>query len=221
MDESLGDQPAEQLVDGHPMIKAFVERRSQSPVGVEVTYLPVTKATVYNLHSSTARGLTWYDEEDGVVWLLGVAWHQGSSDSDAYDVLKARDKAGWLLPTERDYEGLEPSATPFVEACAHELPPLLAQATATPGHQVRKVIGAALNVGLLVEVVVVEADELVETWVSIALPPEAGAVLPSEYLAVVLAALFPDADPADFRWDGTFPASGPRPATEIVLSYCS
>jgi hypothetical protein len=220
LDESFADQPAERLVDEHPVIRAFVERRSQSPTGQEVTYLPVTKLTVYNLHSGTARGLTWHDDVDGVVWLLGVAWHRGGSNSDAYDELKARDSAGWLFPSDADFEGLEPPAVPFVEACAHELPALLERATAAPGDEVRAVIGAALDVGLLVEVVVVEADELTETWVSIALPPQAGAVLPPEYVTVVLAALFPDADASDFRWDGSFPASGPRPSSEIVLSYC-
>src|SRR4051812_21774559 len=81
--------PAEELVERHAVIGSFVTKRRQSPIGQEVTYLPVTKATTYNLHRGTARGLTWHDEDLDVVWLLGVAWHSTGDDSDAYDELKA------------------------------------------------------------------------------------------------------------------------------------
>src|SRR5215210_9012419 len=86
----LAGTPAEELTDQHEVIAAFVAKRGQSPTGQEVTYLPVTKATTFNLHRGTARGLTWHHEDLDVVWLLGVAWHKTGNDSDAYDELKAR-----------------------------------------------------------------------------------------------------------------------------------
>ncbi len=78
----------------HIFVTAFVERRSQSPRGQELTNLPVTAASVYNLHHGRWRGLTWHDEDSDVVWLLGVGWHESGSRGDAYTTLKARRRGG-------------------------------------------------------------------------------------------------------------------------------
>lgn len=92
---------------GHDVVRAFVDQRSQDPKGQEWTKLPVTSAPAYNLHHGRYRGLTWHDEDNDVVWLLGVGWHESGSRDDAYMVLKRRDEAGDLMPTEQDYLDLE------------------------------------------------------------------------------------------------------------------
>lgn len=46
--QTLAGRPAEELVGHHPVIAAFVERRSQNPEGQETIQLPVSRAIVYS-----------------------------------------------------------------------------------------------------------------------------------------------------------------------------
>lgn len=74
--QDYASRPASDYTDAHDVVRVFVERRRQSPVGQEWTNLPVTAARAYNLHFGRLRALTWHDEDAGVVWLLGVGWHE-------------------------------------------------------------------------------------------------------------------------------------------------
>ncbi len=124
-------QPATDYADAHVFVTAFVKRRSQSPQGQELTNLPVTAASVYNLHQGRWRGLTWHDVDSDVVWLLGVGWHESGSRDDAYAILKARDVAGTLMPDEQDYLDLEMSlewVRDFATQVSRQAPALVAQA---------------------------------------------------------------------------------------------
>ena len=89
-DLSLGDElagrAAQDLVDLHPVISAFVERRSQDPKGQEAIQLPASRAIVYSLHAGRWRALTWWEEELGIVWLLGAGYHRSRERGDAYAV---------------------------------------------------------------------------------------------------------------------------------------
>ena len=129
--ERYAGRPATDYRGAHIFVTAFVERRSQSPRGQELTNLPVTAASVYNLHYGRWRGLTWHDEDSDVVWLLGVGWHESGSRGDAYATLKARDVAGTLMPDEQDYLDLEMTleeAGAFVVQVSQQAPALVAQA---------------------------------------------------------------------------------------------
>lgn len=191
--------PADAYTDRHECVQAFVERRSQHPEGPEATFLPVTAAPVYNLHCGRHRGLTWYDEGHGVVWLLGVGWHEGSSRDDAYEVLKNRDEAGDLFPDERDYLALRPDPRAFVHELSTRSTELLEQATAT-GRPQEAVIADALRVVVAVDVVDVEGRSLREISLHVGMPPLAKGVIPSDWTPVVLAAFFRDADLQDIEW---------------------
>lgn len=107
--EEYAARPATDYTDAHDVVRVFVERRHQSPIGQEWTNLPVTAAPAYILQFGRYRALTWHDEESDVVWLIGVGWHESGSVDDAYAVLKARDQAGTLMPDEQDYLDLEMS----------------------------------------------------------------------------------------------------------------
>ena len=95
--EQYAGRPATDYREVHVFVTAFVERRSQSARGQELTNLPVTAASVYNLHHGRWRALTWHDEDSDVVWLLGVGWHESGSRGDAYTTLKARALAASAL----------------------------------------------------------------------------------------------------------------------------
>jgi hypothetical protein len=55
-----------------------------------------------SLHGSRYRGVTWYDRERDVVWLLSVGIHRDDSHVDAYAVAAALERAGRLYPTDAD-----------------------------------------------------------------------------------------------------------------------
>lgn len=223
-------RPATDYTEAHGLVRAFVERRRQSPVGQEWTNLPVTAARAYNLHFGRHRGLTWHDEDSDVVWLLGVGWHESGSLDDAYEVLKARDQAGHLMPNEQDYLDLEMSyqeTHSFVVLVSQDAPALVDQARQTPGVEVSGVIAGRLGVGVLVEVVVISGQDesLEEIWVGFELPPLQGATeLPPqpEWIMAVLAAMVPvnvSADALDFS--GNFPRAGGTRPNEIVVCWRS
>jgi hypothetical protein len=168
--------PASDFVDAHDVVRAFVDQRSQGPEGQEWTNLPVTSAPAYNLHHGRYRGLTWHDEDNDVVWLLGVGWHESGSRDDAYAVLKRRDEAGDLMPTEQDYLDLEMTleeTRSFVVQVSEQAPALIAEARERPGVEVRGVVASRIGVGVQVEVVVIpgEDETLEEVWIGFGMPP--------------------------------------------------
>jgi len=194
----------------HEVVHAFVERRGQSPIGQETTRLPASPQVVYNLHAGRWRGLTWHDEEADVVWLLGVGYHRSGERGDAYEVLKRRDEADNLFPEEQDYLDLEAAfddGLAFVEAVAEEGPAILRQARERPGERVTAVIAEALDIGVLVEVVVIDGAEEEEVWVGIALPPIAHLRFPpGEWITVLLAGVLgPSANLDDVDLPGVVP----------------
>ncbi len=224
------DRPATDYQDAHDVVRVFVERRKQDPKGQEWTNLPVTAAPVYNLHYGRHRGLTWHDEDSDVVWLLGVGWHESGSLDDAYSVLKGRDEAGTLMPDEQDYLDLEMSpedAKSFVVQVSEQAPELVERAHRTPGEEVRGVIAGRLGVGVLLEVLVVAAEDesLEEIWVGFEMPPLEGTTeLPPqpEWIMAVLAAMVPvnvSGEALDFS--GNFPRVGGSKPNEIVVCWRS
>ncbi len=228
--DAYAKRPATDFMDDHPVVRACVERWSQSPTGQELTKLPVTNAPAYNLHQGRYRGLTWHDEDSDVVWLLGVGWHESGSIDDAYSVLKSRDVTGGLMPDEQDYLDLELSrdeTRTFVAQVAEEAPILVARARATPGQEVRRVIAGRLGTGVVVEIVAIpgEDESLEEIWVGFEMPPLQGACeLPPhpEWILTVLAAMVPvDIGLADLAYGGNFPREGGSRPNEIVVCWLS
>jgi hypothetical protein len=202
--------------------------RGQDPDGQERTLLPNTNAVVWNLHHGRHRGLTWHDEAADVVWLLGVGWHESGSRDDAYTILKERDAAGTLMPTEDDYLDLEASPEEnfsFVTHVAEEAPALVAQAREQPGKEARGVIAGRLGVGVVVEVMILagEDEAVEEIWIGFEMPPHEGdVVLPPQpqWIQIVVAAMLPYGASLDrVHYGGDFPRPGGSRANEIVLRW--
>ena len=210
---------ARELADRHPLIAAFVERRGQSPQGQEAIQLPASRATVYSLHAGRWRGLTWWEEDLGIVWLLGAGYHRSGERSDAYVALKRRDETDDLFPTEQDYLDLEPDPAPYVEAVARDAPDLLARAREAPGVEINGDLGGALDVSLVAVVVEEAGQHLEEIWVGFSMPPKGSIPPHPEWLLVALAALFPEAGAEELRHGGEFPRPGGHQRGEIVVCW--
>jgi hypothetical protein len=140
-------------IDVHRVVKAFVERRSQSPVGQETfrCATEVTGRTIYTLHAGDDRGATWHDlqeadeeDEDGgldIVWLLGCRPN--------HDYERLCDLGDDLLPDEGDYQAvLDNDAISFATAMVVEVPALLAQAESEKGHIVEGILAQRIPVRL-------------------------------------------------------------------------
>lgn len=64
--------------------------------------LAIGSPLVYRLRLSAERGVTWMDEEHGVVWLCAVHRRQEGSDDDAYTWFAKLHADGMLLPSSDD-----------------------------------------------------------------------------------------------------------------------
>src|SRR4051794_16053368 len=61
--------------ESNDVIRAFLSRRGQSPVGQEriEVLIPLVQPPCYSLHVGDGRSATWFDEDESVVWLLASA----------------------------------------------------------------------------------------------------------------------------------------------------
>lgn len=71
LEEDLGLQGADASIPvdslDHEVCRAFVEKRSQSPAGLEKLQPITTNAEVYTLHAWRWRGATWHDTDNDAV----------------------------------------------------------------------------------------------------------------------------------------------------------
>jgi hypothetical protein len=225
--EKYSRKSASEYEGEHDMIATFVSMRSQSPIGQETTKLPVTKATVWNIHHGRFRGLTWHDVNSDVVWLLGVGWHETGSLDDAYVELKDWDSSGHLMPTIADYRDLElteEDTLEFVTEVSVQAPKLVGEARQQLGSEVQAVLAGRIKTSVLVYDISEdeETEFLEEIFVSFEMPPiEGPCVMPShpEWIHVVLAAMLPDGELSRFAYGVTFPRIGGSRSNEIVVRY--
>lgn len=175
------------------MLRAFQERRSRHPTGSDGRIIEVsgfTRAPVYSLHVGKDRGATWYDEEEQIVWLLGVG------RSHDYDHLRRLAESGRLLPTPGDYERLEPDApgVDFTTAILADIRLLKARAAAAPDRVVTGRLAGRIPVRLCVE----SGDPpMLVVAISQRIFP-GDLVIPARWQVIVASAFFPGVPFEDF-----------------------
>ncbi len=181
----------------HEICSAFVTQRSQDPRGVEKLQPITSNIEAYTLHAGRWRGVTWHDEEDNVVWLLGFGYHRSGETGDAYPYLKQLDANGNLLPTGADYELLyEMRDAELPQELARLASKLLDIAKSTPGEEVRDVLAGAFPVSLVVEI----EDGLEAIWLAVSQRLVRGEIdPPPEWMRFVVAAFFPETSFEDIQ----------------------
>lgn len=182
------DLSLDELAAANKLIEAFRDQRSQLPIGQETLQGLTSKIVAYSLHSGQHRGLTWHQENRGVVWLLGARFHRSGKPDDAYPHFRQLDAANLLLPTRADLLSVvHARARSFAESLLGEVPAIRAEAIAQPKRVVSAVIGGRVAVRVVHE----PGDPSVLTvGISYRMRPGATA-LPTNWLMAVAAAFLP------------------------------
>jgi len=150
------ERPLDELAatDSDPgkFIRTFIEKRGPDPVDEDsIEGLATGRIPMHPLRrGERIRGLTWYDRETNVVWLVAAHFaHRSGERSDSYVYFRAL-AATQLLPDEHDYQLFrEQQAIQAADAILDLIDPGLRSALADPGTEVRLDIGGA-PVSLLV-----------------------------------------------------------------------
>jgi len=142
---------AEEHLGVHQIVRAFVGRRGQSPIGQETFRCgtEVTGRPLYTLHSGDDRGATWHQEsvspsiETG--YPLGIVWLLGVRPEHDYDGLCDLD----LLPTVADYQAfIDETAQTFARALVEQVPELLTLADLHKGRVVEGLLADTIRLRL-------------------------------------------------------------------------
>ena len=211
---------AEEHSGVHPLVRAFVERRGQSPIGQETFRCgtEVTGLPLYTLHFGDDRGATWHQEsvppglasdyELGIVWLLGIR------TGHDYDGLC--DLGDDLLPTTEDAQAfIDDQAHTFARVMVEEVPPLLDRAERNRGQIIEGVIGGGIRVRLFHDHD--DAAPLLTVAISSRPFPSVVGLVP-QWQARLLLAFFP-AD--DFATLSVTTEIGGQPLEDDESAYCS
>lgn len=214
LSEDLGDSPEasfDELAKRHGIVKAFRRERSAATTGVD-TLGPgggVRPLTVLR-HTHHWRGVTWFDQEAGVVWLCACARHRSGQSDDAFPHFSILRESDRIWPRDGDYEVLAADrGEQFAAFVVIEAPRLLAMARAAPDTEIVLVIGRE-PVTIVVQVV----ETLEETFVAVS-----GLHLTPQLFQLLLVALYPDRRFGDWRAVQRLPTRDlDRPRAELCYS---
>jgi hypothetical protein len=177
------------LAERHPVVKAFRAKRGQLTRGQEAVQGLQAPIVAYSLHAGAYRGLTWYYETQGVVWLLAARFHRSGSRDDAYPFFRSLPREA-LLPTSGDVRAyVERQVRTFAQVLLVEPQELRALAEGSPGEVVEGFIGGRIPVR-----VSYEPDSPPMLTVAISRYIQPGDVqMPGDWLVQLAAAFFPRA----------------------------
>ncbi len=201
--EALAGSDVSRVSNRHPILDAFYSKRAQSQFGTEQLEGVPHSQGIWNLHAiNPHRGVTWYDHDEDVVFLLAYSPHD-------YAVFVSRFRMGQLSPSARDYEdvaqhrrelsGLDDD---FLEVVEAQCPDLVARALHEPGQVVEELLGSELPAAALLEVVVVSDTDLTgDLYLALRFADRQKLrALPSEVVSHLIPLLLPDADYVDIDW---------------------
>jgi hypothetical protein len=180
----VGDYDWRARLDDRAILRAFEERRSLRPIGQErlLDLVGVIQAPIFTLHSEQARGGTWYDEEEEIVWLVGVG------RAHDYDYLIDLGRRRRLLPTVDDYDQFEiGTARSFADTLVEETRALVRLARNGKDEPVEQLLAGRIPVRVCWETA--DPDFLVVAISERILPGDT--ILGKEWQLTVASAFFP------------------------------
>jgi hypothetical protein len=170
LDEDLNADEATNFesIQGLEIIKAFVKDRATETAASKQIRPLSSGQQVWRLgYGHDHRGATFYDEDEGVIWLVAYGRHRSGAPDDFFPRCKKLDAEGRLLPVQADIARMYRDRDKrFVEAVTIEAPQALKAARETEGEY-RCTIGGELGAGLAIEVV----EQLEATSITVAFKP--------------------------------------------------
>ncbi len=146
--EADADLPLEALGadsgDVAGLIKTFMDKRSTHPTDEDrIEHLATGRIPMHPLRrGKRIRGLTWSDEQTGVVWLVAAHFvHRSGERMDSYAYFRSL-PASALLPSDSDFARLrEEEALAARDAIFNVIDPARAEALNRPGDEIRIMVG--------------------------------------------------------------------------------
>jgi hypothetical protein len=119
----------------HPIVQALQEKRSTQTGSGKTVGPAAGPATLYHLGAGEDhRGATWFDGEEGVVWLCAYGWHRSGEPEDAFKHFARLLRDEVIYPDEGDYRRLlSARAHRFVELAPINAQSLRDRALENPG----------------------------------------------------------------------------------------
>ncbi|MDO8717011.1 MAG: hypothetical protein Q7J73_09450 [Dehalococcoidales bacterium] len=91
----------------HPIVKAFVAKRSNSVFSGKTVVSESGERTLYHLGvGNDHRGATWHDASNGVVWLCGYGLHRSGQPLDAFQRFRRLLEQDRMHPAGADFQRL-------------------------------------------------------------------------------------------------------------------
>jgi hypothetical protein len=187
LSEDLNDvheAPFDELARRHGIVRAFRRERRGATAGAD-TLGPAggERPLTVLRHTHNWRGVTWFEEDAGVVWLCACGWHRSGQDDDAFRRFGALRDDQRIWPSGEDYEALAADrGEQFAAFVVADAPRLLAVARAAPDIEHVLSIGRE-PVAMVVRVI----ETLEETFVAVS-----GVNLTPPLFQLLLVALYPD-----------------------------
>lgn len=170
LDEDLNADPesAFKSIEGLEIIKAFVKDRAETYKASKKISPLSSGEDVYRLaYGHDHRGGTYYEADEGVVWLVAYGRHRSGTPDDFFPYCKQLDAEDRLLPVEADLARMyRDRDRRFVDAVTVEAPLILKKARETNGEYTCTV-GGKLGASVTIEVV----EELEMSSITIAMEP--------------------------------------------------
>lgn len=198
--EDLQDSPDAaftELQRRHGIVRAFRRSRSGATAGPD-SLGPGggTRPLTVVRHTHHWRGVTWFEDAEGVVWLCACGRHRSGEPADAFNVFEQLRRDGRIWPTDEDYQALAADrGEQFAALVVDDGPQLLAMARANPGTEQVLAIGRE-PVSIVVHVV----ETLEETFVAVS-----GLTIGLSQLQLLLVSLYPDRRFEDWRQEDRLP----------------
>ncbi len=219
--EALAGQDVSRYRSRHPVLASFYKKRTISVVGTQQLEKVPNQAEIWNLHAENPhRAVTWYDEEQDVVFLLAYSTHD-------YDEFVNRYYAETLLPTARDYQDIENHRRSvsgldddFILVVEGQDPDLVQRALDAPGQVVEEVLASELPAAAILEVALIADTQMTgDVYLVLRFMDRLNVrPLPSDVVADLIPILLPDADYEDLDWapTSTPPELAVRPDDTVV-----
>lgn len=198
------------LMNRHEIVKAFRRERSSVTAGDILRPSDGKQDLTVLRHGNDWRGVTWFDEEEKVVWLCACGWHRSGQSGDAFHLFASLRSGNQMRPTDDDYETLIVERSErFAAFVMIDAPVLLANARAEPEIEQNLLIGLES-----VSIVVQRLETLEETFVAFSVKN----LMPTLY-QLLLVSLFRENEHLDWNFHDRLPTRElDRTRSEVCMS---